>query len=919
MALGFFSRLFGDNTRVVGSLQPTVDRINALEPNFQKLTDKQLKEKTPEFKSRIEGGEPLESILPEAFAAVREAAKRTIGQRHFDVQLMGGIVLHQGKIAEMKTGEGKTLVATLPAYLNALTGKGVHIVTVNDYLAKRDADWMGPIYDALGISVAAIGHETSLIFKPVVAKEERQVLEIDNLVPVTRREAYAADITFGTNNEFGFDYLRDNMVMDISQMVQRGHAFAIVDEVDSILIDEARTPLIISAPAEESAKTYQQFAAVIPRLKKDEDYKVDEKMRAAALTDAGIKKVEDILKIANLYSPEHVNLVHHLEESLKAFTLFTRDKDYVVKDGEVIIVDEFTGRLMHGRRYSGGLHQAIEAKEGVEVKRESETLATISFQNLFRMYDKLAGMTGTAATEAEEFYKIYKLDVVEIPTNKPMIRQDSQDLIYKTEESKFAAVVSEIAEKHKAGQPMLVGTISIEKNERLSRYLKKAGIPHELLNAKHHEREAKIIANAGKIGAVTVATNMAGRGVDIILGGRPPEGREASKKDKVERWKREHEKVIALGGLHVVGTERHESRRIDNQLRGRSGRQGDPGSSKFFVSLEDDLMRIFGGERLKSLMDRLGLPEDQPIEHPLISRSIEQAQKKVEGHNFDIRKHLLEYDDVMNQHRKKIYAQRKEILEKEDVHEVVASLMAEEERKEYEKKVVQYGLEVIRRAEKFVFLRVIDTLWIEHLNTMEELREGIALRGYGQRDPLVEYKHEAYNLFQGLQNTISDRVVEMLMNLELRTPTIAPPPSVLQQRPIVTRGADERLAGGAIQQPGEDATATAIASEEELAAGEPVGARPSAVSQAPSAPSGVQVTVRTAGQTADNPAPPLAGQGMITPQAATTGPKLNVGRNDPCPCGVVDSTSGKVRKYKKCFLAGNPECGLIKSGLRPPV
>ena len=920
--MGLLSRLFGDNTRVVGGLQPTVDRINALEGDFQKLTDKQLKDKTKEFKERVASGESFDSILPEAFSAVREAAKRTIGQRHFDVQLMGGMVLHQGKIAEMKTGEGKTLVATLPAYLNALIGKGVHIVTVNDYLAKRDADWMGPIYDALGVSVAAIGHETSLIYKPIVGKEERQTLEIDNLVPVERREAYAADITYGTNNEFGFDYLRDNMVMDLPRMVQRGHSFAIIDEVDSILIDEARTPLIISAPAEESAQLYQQFAKLVPRLKKETDYQVDEKMRAASLTDAGIKKVEEMLSIPNVYSPEHVNLVHHLEESLKAHALFARDKDYVVKDGEIIIVDEFTGRLMYGRRYSGGLHQAIEAKEGVEVKRESETLATISFQNLFRMYEKLAGMTGTAATEAEEFHKIYNLDVVEVPTNKPMIRADNQDVIYKTEEAKFNAVMTEIKEKHKAGQPVLVGTISIEKNERLSRHLKKADIPHQLLNAKHHEKEAKIIAQAGQIGAVTVATNMAGRGVDIILGGKPPEGREAQKKDKIEKWKKEHEKVKELGGLHVLGTERHESRRIDNQLRGRSGRQGDPGTSRFYVSLGDDLMRIFGGDRLKSLMDRLGLPEDQPIEHSLISRSIEQAQKKVEGHNFDLRKHLLEYDDVMNQHRKKIYAQRKEILEAPDVHEVVTNLMSEEERVDYQKKEKQYGPDVLKRVERFVFLRVIDTLWIEHLNTMEELREGIALRGYGQRDPLVEYKHEAYELFQGLQNAISDRVVEMLMNLELQPQAVIPPPSVLQQRRVQERGADERLAGGAIRQPTEDTTAEAMATEEEMAA--PVQAAPT-----PAPASGVQVTVRKAGQPVENPgpepsapalAPDRAGGQAITPVAASTGPNFKeVGRNDPCPCGVVDPATSKVRKYKKCFLASNPECGLIKSGVRPPA
>lgn len=776
--LRFLSKLIDSNERELKKLKPLVQKINSLEPEFEKLTNLQLKEKTLKFKERLQKGETLDNLLPEAFALVREASKRTLRQRHFDVQLMGGIVLHQGKIAEMKTGEGKTLVATLPLYLNALLEKGCHLVTVNDFLAKRDTQWMGPIYNALGLTTGCIQHEKSYLFEP--REKEIKFGEEFNLRPCTRKEAYQADITYGTNNEFGFDYLRDNMVYNLNDQVQRGHHFAIVDEVDSILIDEARTPLIISAPAEESTRLYETFAKIAPTLIPEKDYQVDEKMRAVTLTDSGIDKVEKYLGLKDLYGdPRSVTLVHHLENALKAYALFKKDKDYVVKDGEIIIVDEFTGRLMFGRRYSEGLHQAIEAKEGVEIKRESDTLATISFQNYFRMYEKLAGMTGTAATEAEEFWKIYKLEVVVIPTNKPLIRTEYPDKIYKTEEAKFKAVVEDIKERHKRGQPVLVGTISIEKNEILSEMLKREGIPHEVLNAKHHEREAKIIAQAGRLGAVTVATNMAGRGVDIILGGNPPIPGEAAQ-------------VIKLGGLHVLGTERHEARRIDNQLRGRSGRQGDPGSSQFYVSLEDDLMRIFGGERIKNLMNVLKLPDDIPIQHPLISKSIEQAQKKVEAHNFDLRKHLLEYDDVMNKQREVIYKKRREVLEKQSIRDEVLNLMTEEERRGYEEKIKRYGEEVMNQVEKMVYLRSLDTFWIEHLNAMEELREGIGLRGWGQRDPLVEYKHESYNLFQRLLRAIENQVVEVLRRVEIEER----PKEVERERPMVFQAPSEQLAAG---------------------------------------------------------------------------------------------------------------------------
>ncbi len=658
--MGILTKLFGDaSSQYLKGTARVVEEINTLESGVRDISFSALKQKGEELKEKAKLEQSAEVLIPEAFALVREAARRTLSQRHFDVQLIGGIVLHEGKIAEMKTGEGKTLTATLAAYLNALRGKGVHIVTVNDYLAKRDTVWMGQIFDSLSLSVACIVHDASYIYDPAyqanASDELRDAMggfkvQESFLRPVTRKEAYAADITYGTNNEFGFDYLRDNMVHDLRQQVQRGHFFAIVDEVDSILIDEARTPLIISAPDTESSKWYLEFAKIIPGLQPKSDFEVDEKLRAVTLTDEGIDKVEKALGVKDIYQAKGMTYLHHLEQALKAEILFERDKDYVVKDGQVIIVDEFTGRLLPGRRYSGGLHQALEAKERVMVQPESLTLASVTFQNYFRMYEKLAGMTGTAATSAEEFSKVYNLDVVVVPTNKPMIRKDLPDRIYKNQAAKFEAVVKEVKERHSKGQPVLIGTVSIQKNESLGKLLERAGIPHQVLNAKYHEREGEIIAQAGKLNAVTVATNMAGRGVDIVLGGNPQNPVEAAK-------------IVELGGLHVIGTERHEARRIDNQLRGRSGRQGDPGSSQFFVSLEDDLARIFGGERLKGLMEKFNMPNDQPIESKMVSGAIESAQARIEGFNFDSRKHLLEYDDVLNKHREVLYKKRNEFLE----------------------------------------------------------------------------------------------------------------------------------------------------------------------------------------------------------------------------------------------------------------
>ena len=852
----FFSKLFGSNEGVVQKLQPIVDKVNAFENDIAKLSDADLKNKTQEFKERLIKGETLDDLLPEAFACTREAAKRAIGQRHFDVQLVGGIVLHQGKIAEMRTGEGKTLVATLPLYLNALEGKGAHLITVNDYLARFHCAWMGQVYDRLGLTTAVINHERSFLFSNKKQDEDKDPVSIEyaNLLPISRQEAYAADITYGTNNEFGFDYLRDNMVQSREQMVQREQNFAIVDEVDSILIDEARTPLIISAPAEESASLYRQFALIVKGLKEKDDFDVDEKMHSVTLTDTGVDKVEKLLGITEIYSSETIHLVHHLEEALIAEVLYKKDKSYVVKDGEVVIVDEFTGRMMPGRRYSEGLHQAIEAKENVEVQRESDTLATISFQNLFRMYKKLAGMTGTASTEAEEFWKIYKLDVVEIPTNKANIRKDSQDQIYKSEDAKFRAVVKEVKERNAKNQPVLIGTISIEKSEKLSRMLKREGVKHEVLNAKHHEREAKIIEQAGRFGAVTVATNMAGRGVDIILGGAPLN-------------KEKHEEVLKTGGLHIIGTERHEARRIDNQLRGRAGRQGDPGSSIFFVSMEDDLMRIFGGEKMKNLMDRMNLPDDMPVEHSLISRSIESAQRKVEGNNFDTRKNLVEYDDVANKHRQAIYTKRRRILEgdnMEEIHAEILEFMDGEAKNEYLKKYDKIGGEVMSQVERMVYLRSIDTMWIEHLNAMDMLREGIGLQGYGQRDPLVEYKARAFGLFEKLNTEIQGQVVDVLLKADIR-PQPAPPVSIVQPRSMQLQGADENQAAGTFEN----------IAQESVSENEPM---PEPNPQISSNKGGVEVTVR---------------QRSTAPSTSSSTAFGHVGRNEPCPCG-----SGK--KFKKC-------------------
>ena len=827
---GFLKKLFGDdNENEIRRMEEYVERINALEPAMKQLSDASLAAKTVEFRQRLENGETLELLLPEAFAVVREASLRTTGMRHFDVQLLGGVTLHEGKIAEMKTGEGKTLVATLPVYLNALEGKGVHLVTVNDYLAKRDSEWMGQIYRFLGLSVGLIAHGLDF---------------------ADRKAAYAADITYGTNNEFGFDYLRDNMVIYAEQMVQRPLHYAIVDEVDSILIDEARTPLIISGPGEKSTDLYYVLAKVVPKLREGEDFTIDEKLHTVAPTEAGIAKAERALNVKNLYENENMELSHHFNQALRAHALMHRDKDYVVKDGEVIIVDEFTGRLMFGRRYSDGLHQAIEAKEGVKIERESQTLATITFQNYFRMYKKLAGMTGTAKTEEQEFRKIYALDVVVIPTHRSMVRTDFPDVIYKTKRAKYKAAVNEIAELNAKGQPVLVGTTSIAQSEALSDMLKRQGVVHNVLNAKFHEMEAQIISQAGQPGAVTIATNMAGRGTDIVLG----------------------EGVPALGGLHIIGTERHESRRIDNQLRGRSGRQGDPGSSRFYLSLEDDLMRLFGADNISSLMDKLGMEEDEPIEHALISRSIEQAQKKVEAHHFNTRKHVLEYDDVMNQQREVIYGQRRQILHGENLRENIFFMIGkladrglqlfadekshpedwdfdalieyaedlfaaegdlkkaeleqmnrEELREElidaanenYDRRELLFGAENMRDLEKVVMLKVVDAKWMEHLDAMDMLRQGIGLRAYGQKDPLIEYKIEAFDMFGQMIENIQEDIVRYIYRVN-----------------IVTQ-VEDRLA-----------QATAVHGDEEL------------------------------------------------PKEPTRN-KDAVGRNDACPCG-----SGK--KYKKC-------------------
>ncbi len=779
--LGFIKKLFDENAKEINKLSKYVEKINQLEPQMEQLSDQELQNKTPEFRERLANGETVDDLLPEAFATVREASKRVLGMRHFDVQLIGGIVLHQGRISEMKTGEGKTLVATLPAYLNALTGKGVHVITVNDYLASRDSQWMGQIYRFLGLSVGLIIHG------------------IDS---AERRDAYASDITYGTNNEFGFDYLRDNMAFDANQLTQRPLNYAIVDEVDSILVDEARTPLIISGQADKPTDLYYTVAKLIPRLKREEDFVVDEKANVVTLTEAGVAKVEKMLGVENLYDDTNMELSHHVNQGLRAHVLMKKDKDYVLKDGEIVIVDEFTGRLMFGRRFSEGLHQAIEAKEGVKIERESQTLATITFQNYFRMYKKLSGMTGTAKTEEEEFMKIYGLDVVVIPTNKPMARVDHPDVVYRTREGKYKAVIEEIAETYKTGQPVLVGTISIETSEFLSAMLKRQGVVHQVLNAKYHEKEAEIVAQAGQRGAVTIATNMAGRGTDIVLG----------------------EGVQDLGGLKIIGTERHESRRIDNQLRGRAGRQGDPGSSIFYVSLEDDLMRLFGSENIMGIMDKIGMDDETPVNHSMISKSIESAQKKVEARNFEIRKHVLQYDDVINKQREIIYKQRSEVLRGEDlkaqVLDMIATVVAhtidrfagedqypedwdlnslmefmeqsflpghtlkpedfyEKNKSEvvefiqdlalhaYELREQEVGHEHLRRLERIVLLKVVDGKWMDHIDAMDQLRQGIGLRAYGQRDPLIEYKNEAFDMFHSMIAEIQEDVVRYLYRIKV--------------------------------------------------------------------------------------------------------------------------------------------------------
>ena len=878
-----FKRVFGThNDRELKKINPVVAAINAFEPQISSLTDEQLQAKTAEFRQRFANGSTLEELLPEAFAVVREAGKRVLNMRHFDVQLIGGYVLYSGRIAEMRTGEGKTLVATLPAYLNALGGGGVHVVTVNDYLARRDAEWMGRLYRFLGLTVGVIQHGID---------EE------------TRMAAYRSDITYGTNSEFGFDYLRDNMKFDVAQCAQRGHNFAIVDEVDSILIDEARTPLIISGPSEESTDKYYRIDKIIPKLRRDIDYQVDEKHRTVTLTEEGVGRSEELLTVGNLYDPSNMEILHHINQGLKAHTLFKRDADYVVKDGEVMIVDEFTGRLMPGRRWSDGLHQAVEAKEGLKIQQENQTLATITYQNYFRMYKKLGGMTGTAETEAEEFLKIYKLEVMMIPTNRAMRRIENADMIYRTEREKFEAAVQEIKKCNEQGQPVLVGTITIERSEKLSSMLKRAGVKHVVLNAKYHEKEAEIVAQAGRKGAVTIATNMAGRGTDILLGGNPDFlARDLMRKQDLDpatatpqQWAdaltkvkpeidREHEEVVQAGGLHIIGTERHEARRIDNQLRGRSGRQGDPGSSRFYVSLEDDLMRIFAADRISNIMQRLGMEEGVPIESKFVSKQIENAQKRVEGQNFSYRKHVLEYDDVMNKQREAIYGLRKQLLEGDDQKEYLRNIadeimqglvsqfankevhpdrwdfealgtavlgqfgfdykaegidpsrmssieledaLVEKSHEKYDQKEEVIGSVNMRFHERMLMLQIVDSHWKDHLLGMDHLKEGIGLRGYAQRDPLVEYKKESYTLFEDLMNRIEEDTLRFLFLLQ----------------PVEQKKQEEQIEKKARRQ---------------------------------------QFITSNQGGSGDD---------ALANQVKREAPK--VGRNDPCPCG-----SGK--KFKKC-------------------
>lgn len=764
--MNLLTKFFGDeHKRKIKTLEPTVKKINELEPEMLALTDEELRNKTQEFRRALSKGKTLEDILPEAFAVVREVSRRVHDERHFDVQLIGGMIIHEGKIAEMRTGEGKTLVATLPAYLNALVGKGVHIVTVNDYLARRDGVWMGEIYNFLGLTVGIINSSNqSFLYDQGEIKDGDELDEVRDeeggfrVVPeflraVSRREAYEADITYGTNSEFGFDYLRDNLEYNPQRMRQKEHTFAIIDEIDSILIDEARTPLIISAPTAESENLYETFAVIASRLKEGEDYEVDEKFGSISLSDSGISRAEELLGVKDIYTEKGIKYVHHLETAVRAKALFKRDEKYVVQNNEVIIVDEFTGRMQPGRRYSAGLHQAIEAKENVSVQKESKTVASITYQNFFRMYKKLAGMTGTAETSAEEFYKVYGLDTVIIPTNRPIARLDRNDLIFKTETGKFTAVARKLKELHEKGQPVLVGTVSVEKNELLSEFLKKEGVPHEVLNAKNHEREGEIVAAAGMKGRVTIATNMAGRGVDIKLGGPT-----ATEKERAE--------ILALGGLFVLGTERHEARRIDNQLRGRAGRQGDPGETQFFVSLEDSLMRVFASDPIKRIMETLGVKDDEPIEHRMITRSLEGAQEKIEGFNFDSRKRTLEYDDVLNRQRTAVYENRRKILTGtiDDLEDEIFDL-AEGDKKAAEvidEKEEALGEETFWEVMKRIYLQTIDELWMDHLDQMEYLRSSVSLRSYGQHDPLVEYKKEGLRLFNVLNETLKDRVLGAL-------------------------------------------------------------------------------------------------------------------------------------------------------------
>lgn len=838
--LGIINKFFDPNKKEISRLLPLVAKINAEEENVKKLKDKDFPKKTQEFKNRLEKGEKLLDLLPEAFALAREAARRTLGMRHFDQQLMGAITLAQGKVAEQKTGEGKTLTAVLALYLHSLTGKGAHLVTVNDYLARRDAGWMGPVFNMLGVSVAAMINDQSYVYDADYTNTNATDYRLLHLKNITRKEAYEADVTYGINSEFGFDYLRDNMAQDIKNLVQRGYNFAIVDEVDSVLIDEARTPHIISAPDESPSQKYYEYAKVVEKLSPDTDYKIDEKFRTAHLTDHGIGKIEKLYGIKDIYEKDF-DTVYHLEAALKARALFHREKEYIVQNNQVVLVDEFTGRLLEGRRLSEGIHQAIEAKEGVPIQRESKTLATVSLQNYFRMYETLSGMTGTALTEAEEFKKIYKLDVVVIPTYREIQRLDHADAVYKTSRAKYAAVADSIAEAHKAGQPVLVGTTSIEKNEIISELLRRRKIKHQVLNAKNHAKEAQIISDAGKKGAVTVATNMAGRGVDIVLGGETPKNDDGTvnrTSKEYKQWEKEHKEVLDLGGLYVIGTERHESRRIDNQLRGRSGRQGDPGASRFFVALDDEIMRLFGGDRIAGIMSRFNMPEDVPLEHPLVSKSIENAQVKVEGFNFDTRKHLVEYDDVLNKQREIIYGRRRKILEatldedstlKEDVmervhtairnlvelsianvsddvtsvnEEIVSSFVliipfddasrkqlvdqlrqmnGTEEKIEflinladdvYKKREEQLGPQLMRQIEKYTVLSVIDNLWMNHLDSIDHLRQGIGLRGYAQRDPLVEYKNEAFRMFETLIVGIDDEIVRRIYKVQVQGPAV---------------------------------------------------------------------------------------------------------------------------------------------------